>query len=232
MKVIILCGGLGSRLAEETKLIPKPMIKIGKMPILEHIIKIYKFYGFNQIILATGYKKEIINKYFKKYENVRCVYTGQKTLTGGRLLRLKKFFKRKENFMLTYGDGLANINLKSLLNFHLQHNKIATLTSVKPPARFGEVFLKGSKVKKFEEKSQLNKSWINGGFFVFNYKIFKFINGDNIMLEREPLTKLVQLKQLMAYKHYGFWQCMDTMRDKKILNELWNKKNAAWSKFK
>ena len=133
--------------------------------------------------------------------------------------------------MLTYGDGLIKMNLRHLFDFHLKHKKIATLTSVKPPARFGEVFLEGSKVIKFEEKVQLNRNWINGGFFVFNYKIFKFIKGDQIMLEREPLTKLVKLKQLMAYKHYGFWQCMDTMRDKNILNRLWKKGKAPWSKL-
>ena len=231
MKVIILCGGVGSRLSEETKLIPKPMIKIGKFPILEHIIKIYNYYGFNKFILATGYKNKIINKYFKKYKNIDCIYTGKDTSTGGRLLKLKKFFKPKDNFMLTYGDGLINMNLRHLFDFHLKHKKIATLTSVKPPARFGEVFLEGSKVIKFEEKVQLNRNWINGGFFVFNYKIFKFIKGDQIMLEREPLTKLVKLKQLMAYKHYGFWQCMDTMRDKNILNRLWKKGKAPWSKL-
>ena len=221
MKVIILCGGVGSRLAEETRLIPKPMIKIGKLPILEHIIKIYSYYGFNKII----------NRYFKKYKNIDCVYTGKDTSTGGRLLRLKKFFKPKDNFMLTYGDGLINMNLHHLLDFHLKHKKIATLTSVKPPARFGEVFLEGSKVIKFEEKSQLNRNWINGGFFVFNYKIFKFIKGDQVMLEREPLTRLVKLKELIAYRHYGFWQCMDTMRDKNILNELWKNGNAPWFKL-
>ncbi len=152
MKVVILCGGLGSRLAEETKVIPKPMVKIGNLPILSHIIKIYNHFGFEKFILATGYKSEIIEHYFKKKKNIRCIYTGKKTLTGGRLLRLKKFFNPGENFMLTYGDGLTNQNLKKLVNFHLRHKKIATLTSVKPPARFGEVFLKGNKVQKFEEK--------------------------------------------------------------------------------
>ena len=228
MKVVILCGGVGSRLAEETKLIPKPMVKIGKIPILKHLIKIYKHFGLKDFILATGYKNEIINNFFKKDKNIQCVFTGKNTLTGGRLLKLKKYFNPGENFMLTYGDGLTNQNLRKLVNFHLKHKKIATLTSVKPPARFGEVFLKGNKVFKFEEKSQLNGNWINGGFFVFNYKIFNFISGDQIMLEREPLNKLTKLNQLMAYKHYGFWQCMDTMRDKNILNKLWLEKKAPW----
>jgi glucose-1-phosphate cytidylyltransferase len=165
MKVIILCGGIGSRLAEETKLIPKPMVKIGNLPILLHIIKIYKHYGFNEFILATGYKSSIIENYFKNKKNIKCVYTGKNTLTGGRLLKLKKFFRNGENFMLTYGDGLTNQNIKKLVNFHIKHKKIATMTTVKPPARFGEVFLKGSRITKFEEKSQLNENWINGGFF-------------------------------------------------------------------
>jgi glucose-1-phosphate cytidylyltransferase len=232
MKVVILCGGLGSRLAEETKLIPKPMVKIGNIPIIEHIIKIYQFYGFNDFILATGYKNNVINKYFKNKKNVQCVYTGKDTLTGGRLLKLKKFFKKKDNFMLTYGDGLTNQNIRKLFSFHLKHKKIGTMTTVKPPARFGEVFLEGSKVIKFEEKTQLKNNWINGGFFVFNYKIFSFIKGDKTMLERKPLERLVGLNQLMAFRHTGFWQCMDTMRDKNILIKLLSLNKAPWIKLK
>ena len=232
MKVVILCGGLGSRLAEETKLIPKPMVKIGNIPIIEHIIKIYQFYGFNDFILATGYKNNVIKKYFKNRKNVQCVYTGKDTLTGGRLLRLKKFFKKKDNFMLTYGDGLTNQNIKKLYSFHLKHKKIGTMTTVKPPARFGEVFLESDKVIKFEEKTQLKNNWINGGFFVFNYKIFSFIKGDKTMLERKPLERLVDLNQLMAFKHAGFWQCMDTMRDKNILIKLLSLNKAPWIKLK
>ncbi len=228
MKVVILCGGLGSRLAEETKLIPKPMVKIGKKPIIDHIIKIYENYGYKEIILATGYKNEVIEKHFKNKRNVKCIFTGKKTSTGGRILRLKKYFKKDENFMVTYGDGVTNQNLINLLKFHLKHKKIATLTSVKPPARFGEVFIKGTRVSKFEEKPQLNKNWINGGFFVFNYRIFSFIKNDNTMLEREPFQKLTSKKQLMAFRHYGYWQCMDTMRDKKILDKLWREKKAPW----
>ena len=228
MKVVILCGGVGSRLAEETKLIPKPMVKIGNLPILSHIIKIYNHFGFKEFILATGHKGEIIKNYFKKKKNIQCIYTGKETLTGGRLLRLKKYFKHGENFMLTYGDGLTNQNLNKLVKFHLRHKRIATLTTVKPPARFGEAFLKGNRVSKFEEKSQLTSNWINGGFFVFNYKIFSFISGDQIMLEREPFTKLIKFKQLMAYKHHGYWQCMDTMRDKNILKKMWREKKAPW----
>ena len=232
MKIVILCGGLGSRLAEETKLIPKPMVKIGPLPMIRHIINYYKSFGFNEFILATGYKKDILENYFKKEKKIRCIFTGKNTLTGGRLLRLKKYFSKNENFMLTYGDGLSNVNLKKLLRFHIKHKKIATLTSVKPPARFGEVFISGNRVSKFEEKSQLNQNWINGGFFVFNKKIFKYIKNDLTMLEREPFKKLTQKKELMAFKHFGFWQCMDTMRDKKILNKLLKEKKALWIKKK
>lgn len=228
MKIVILCGGLGSRLSEETKLIPKPMVKIGNIPIVQHLINIYSFYGFKNFILATGYKNKVIEKYFKKKKNIKCVFTGNSTLTGGRLLRLKKLFNKNESFMLTYGDGLTNQNIKKLLKFHLKHKKVATLTAVKPPARFGELFLKGNRITAFEEKPQLNNNWINGGFFVFNYEIFNLIKGDKMMLEREPLTKLAKKKELMAFKHKGFWQCMDTMRDKNILVNLWKSKKAPW----
>tara|TARA_X000001036_G_scaffold303546_1_gene282561 strand:+ start:49 stop:744 length:696 start_codon:yes stop_codon:yes gene_type:complete len=230
MKVVILCGGLGSRLAEETKLIPKPMIKIGKIPMVQHIIKFYQSYGFKDFILATGYKKEFLERFYKNEKRINCVDTGKETLTGGRLLRLKKYFKKDEIFSVTYGDGLTNQNLKKLYYFHKKHKKIATLTAVRPPARFGELNISGHRVQKFKEKPQLKNNWINGGFFIFNYKIFNFISGDKIMLEREPFNKLTKKKQLMAYKHYGFWQCMDTMRDKKVLSDLWKEKKAPWKK--
>jgi len=232
MKVVILCGGLGSRLAEETKLIPKPMVKVGKKPIIDHIINIYKKYGFNDFILATGYKSKVLERYFSNKKNIKCIYTGKKTLTGGRLLRLKKNFKENENFLLTYADGLTNQNLKKLVKFHLSHKRIATLTSVKPPARFGELKMSGNIVKSFKEKPQLQNDWINGGFFCFNSKIFNFISGDNVMLEREPFQKLTKIKNLMAYKHYGFWQCMDTMRDKELLVRLIRENKAPWLKLK
>ena len=232
MKVVILCGGLGSRLAEETKLVPKPMVKIGGKPIICHIMDIYRFYGFNEFILATGYKNKIIEQYFKNKKNVKCIFTGKNSMTGGRLLRLKKFFKKKESFMATYGDGLTNQNLKKLEKFHLKNKKIVTMTVVKPIARFGEVFLNGLNVKKFEEKPQLNQNWINGGFFVLNYKIFNYIKNDSTMLEREPLTNLVKKKEVKAFKHKSFWQCMDTMRDKKILTDLLKNKKAPWKKLK
>jgi len=232
MKVVILCGGVGSRLAEETKLIPKPMVKIGKIPIVQHIINYYKNYGFNDFILATGYKNNIIEKFYKSKNNIKCIFTGKNTLTGGRILRLKKYFKKDENFLLTYGDGLSNQNLKALVRLHYKQKKIATLTAVKPPARFGVLNLNKNKVSSFKEKQQLNNDWINGGFFVFNSKIFNYISGDNIMLEREPFQKLTKIGQLTAFKHYGFWQCMDTLRDKKVLENLLKEKKAPWIKKK
>ncbi len=232
MKVVILCGGVGSRLAEETKLIPKPMVKIGKIPIVQHIINYYKNYGFNDFILATGYKNNIIEKFYKSKNNIKCIFTGKNTLTGGRILRLKKYFKKDENFLLTYGDGLSNQNLKALVRLHYKQKKIATLTAVKPPARFGVLNLNKNKVSSFKEKQQLNNDWINGGFFVFNSKIFNYISGDNIMLEREPFQKLTKIGQLTAFKHYGFWQCMDTLRDKKVLEKLLKEKKAPWIKKK
>lgn len=230
MKVVILCGGLGSRLAEETKLIPKPMVKIGKIPIVQHIINYFKFYGFKDFILATGYKNLIIQKYFKKNENIKCIFTGKNTLTGGRILRLKKYFKKNEDFLLTYGDGLSNQNINKLIKFHRKHKKIATLTAVIPPSRFGVLKIKGSRVGSFLEKPQLKNNWINGGYFVFNSKIFKYISGDKIMLEREPFRNLTKKKQLMAFKHKGFWQCMDTMRDKNVLVQLIKNRKAPWIK--
>ena len=232
MKVVILCGGLGSRLAEETKLIPKPMVKIGNKPIVCHIMDIYKFYGFTDFILATGYKNKVIENFFKKKNNVKCIFTGKNSMTGGRILKLKKYFKKNENFMLTYGDGLTNQNITDLVKFHKRHNKIVTMTVVKPPARFGEVFLKGHNISKFEEKPQMDRNWINGGFFVLNSKIFKFIKKNSTMLERDPLVNLVKKNQVAAFRHEKFWQCMDTLRDKKILLSMLAKKDAPWKKLK
>ena len=231
MKIVILCGGKGTRLSEETTKIPKPMVIIGNKPILIHIMNFYKFYGFNDFILAAGYKQNIIRNYFKKnksFNTVKIVNTGQNTLTGGRLLRLKKYFNKKENFMLTYGDGVTNLNLKKLIKHHKKNNKIATMTAVKPPVRFGELKIKKNLVNQFKEKPQSSAGWINGGFFCLNYKIFKYIKDDSSMLERETLEKLVKLKQLAAYKYYGFWQCMDTLRDKILLNKILKKKKELW----
>jgi len=233
MKTVILCGGYGTRLSQETRIKPKPMVKIGNIPILQHIMNIYSKHGFDNFILALGYKGYFIKKYFKnKNNNLKLVDTGINTLTGGRLLRLKKFFKEGENFMLTYGDGLSNQNLKKLLKFHLKHKKIATMTVVRTPVRFGEVKLKGNLVSSFKEKPQSSTAWINGGFFVFNYKIFDFIKNDKTMLEREPMEKLQKIKELYGYKHTGFWQCMDTLRDKNYLNKLYKSNKLAWLKKK
>lgn len=232
MKVVILCGGYGTRLSEETTIKPKPMIKIGKKPILEHIMGIYEYYGYSQFILALGYKSEYIKKFYKNKnkKNINLVYTGKDTKTGGRLLRLKNYLKDEKTFMLTYGDGVSSINIKKTLQFHNNHGKIATITAVRPPVRFGELKINKNKVKSFKEKPQVSQSWINGGFFIFNNEILDFIKNDQTMLEREPLEKLTNAGQLMAFEHKGFWKCMDTMRDKILLNKLWNKGNALWKK--
>ena len=233
MKVVILCGGLGTRISEETKIKPKPMVKIGKMPILEHLIQYYHKYGFNNFILALGYKGEVIKKYFKnkKYKNINIelVQTGKNTLTGGRLLKLKKYLINNENFMLTYGDGLSNINLLKLKKFHEKNNRIATITAVRPPVRFGELILnKKNKVVSFKEKPQASKNWINGGFFVFKNEIFKYLKNNNTILEKEPMQLLSKNGELIAYKHLNFWQCMDTLRDKVLLNKIWMSGKAPW----
>ncbi len=216
MKVVILCGGRGTRISELTNSIPKPMIKIFGKPILYHIMKHYSDYGFKDFIVAAGYKKNVIIDFFKKKKlpgcKVKVVDTGKNTMTGGRLKRLEKYLKN-ETFMLTYGDGLSDINLKKLVRFHKKHKKISTLTSVRPPARFGAIKINRNQVTYFKEKSKLDEGWINGGFFVFEPEIFKFINGDRTYLEREPLQNISKRRQLYAYKHYGFWQCVDTKRD-------------------
>jgi len=234
MKVIILCGGKGSRIGYETKIMPKPMVKIDKDPIILHIINYYSKFGYKDFILALGYKGNIIDKYFKKIKNklslnVKCINTGKNTLTGKRLYKLKKHLITEKNFMLTYGDGLSNLDIKKLVKFHEKHNKIATMTVVRPPVRFGEVRVENnSDVINFKEKPQVKKGWINGGFFVFSKKIFKYLSYANEMLERDPLEKIVKKKELKAFKHYGFWQCMDTPRDKEYLKNLLNKKIAPW----
>ena len=232
MKTIILCGGYGTRLSEETTIKPKPMVKIGNKPILEHIMSIYEYYGYNQFILALGYKSEYIKKYYKNKskKNINLIYTGKDTKTGGRLLRLKNYLKNEKTFMLTYGDGISNINIKQAIKFHKDHGKIATITAVRPPLSFGELKISRNKVKSFKEKPQVGQGWVNGGFFIFNNEVLNFIKDDQTMLEREPLEKLTMAGQLMAFEHKGFWKCMDTMRDKILLNKLWNKGNALWKK--
>lgn len=224
MKLVILAGGKGTRISEYTKTIPKPMVKINGKPIIKRIIDHYYNYGVKDVIIATGYKHKVIKNYFKKnfYKdlNVKIVNTGLNTLTGLRIKKLKKFFLKNENFFVTYGDGLSDINIKKSLNFHKKHGKIATLTAVHPPARFGEIKIKKKQIIEFDEKPQLTKGRINGGFFIFNSKIFDLLSNKNVMLEREPIQKIISKKSLMAYEHNGFWMCMDTLRDKLLLEKI------------
>lgn len=226
MKCVILAGGKGTRISELTKKIPKPMIKIMGRPIIFHIMKHYSDFGIKDFIIAAGYKQNVIKRYFQnkkpKSWKIQIINTGQNTMTGGRLKRLKKYLNN-ETFMVTYGDGLSNVNINKLIKFHKKFKKISTLTSVRPPARFGAIKIKGNKVTYFKEKSKLDEGWINGGFFVFEPQIFKFIKNDKTFLEREPLQKLGKKKQLLAFKHNGFWQCMDTIRDKNILEREFKK---------
>lgn len=226
MKVVILAGGLGSRLSEYTKVIPKPMIKVLKVPIIVRIIKLYTKFGFKNFIIASGYKGKIIKEYFKKNLtnlNIRVIDTGKNSLTGGRIKRLKNILD-KERFLLTYGDGLCDVNIKKLINFHVKNKNFVTLTAVRPPARFGGIKISRSKVKYFKEKSSLDEGWINGGFFVMEPEIFRFLKNDQTILERSPLENICKLNKLGAFKHYKFWRCMDTIRDKENLEALIKKK--------
>ena len=221
-KVVILAGGFGSRISEYTKTIPKPMIAINKKPILLHIIEHYAKFGFNDFYIALGYKGHIIKKYFKKTKfkwNINLIDTGLNTMTGGRIKRLKKYLKN-ETFFLTYGDGVSDINLKKLLKFHKKNKNLVTLSAVRPPARFGAIKLSGNKVKVFKEKDVMDEGWINGGFFVIEPKFLDYIKNDSTFLEKEPLEKASKAGQLFAYKHEGFWQCMDTKRDKDKLEKI------------
>jgi glucose-1-phosphate cytidylyltransferase len=231
MKVIILAGGFGSRLSEYTDTIPKPMVEIGGKPILWHIMNLYAQYNHKEFFLALGYKGEIIKRYFsKKFAdwNIDLVDTGEKTMTGGRVKRLQNIIGN-ETCMLTYGDGLSSINLDSLINFHKSHGKLATVSAVRPPARFGAIKLAGDKVMTFKEKSNLDQGWINGGFFIIEPGFFNLIKDDQTYLEREPLEKAAQLGELFAYKHTGFWKCMDTKRDKDDLEDIISK-GIPWIK--
>jgi glucose-1-phosphate cytidylyltransferase len=234
MKTIILAGGLGSRIPEYTKQVPKPMIKIGSLPMLSHIMRIFKSYGYDNFIIAAGYKIKVIEKYYQnsnEFKNIRIVNTGKATMTGGRILKLKKFFKKNENFFMTYGDGLCNVNLNKLETFHRKHKKIATVTAVHPPVRFGELKIKNTKVIKFDEKPESRSSWINGGFFILNYRVFNYIKNDKTVFEKFPLEMLSKNNDLMAYKHEGFWKCMDNMGDKNFLDKMFkNKKKTPWIK--
>ena len=223
MKVVILAGGLGTRISEYTKTVPKPMIKINKIPIICRIMDHYAKFGFNEFYIATGYKGKVIRDYFKRKsypkKSIKIIETGKKTMTGGRLKRLKKYLK-DETFLMTYGDGVSNVNIKSLINYHKKQKKLVTLTAVRPPARFGALKINKGNVHYFKEKSKLDESWINGGFFVIEPEFFKFLKNDGTYLEREPFEKICKLKQLNAYKHKGFWQCMDTLRDKEFLEKI------------
>ena len=236
MKVVILAGGRGTRLHEETKNIPKPMVKIGGKPILWHIMKIYSSYGIKEFIICCGYKKEIIENYFKRYNSpknkenwkVTLIDTGKESMTGGRLKRVKRLISNEKFFFFTYGDGLSDINIKQLINFHLKNKKLATVTAVRPPGRYGVLNIKKSMVEKFSEKAKGGDGYINGGFFILSPKVLNLINSDKTTWEQEPMLKLAKKKQLIAYKHDGFWQSMDTYRDKLQLEKIWKNKNAKW----
>lgn len=252
MKVVILAGGRGTRIAEETSTRPKPMVEIGGKPILWHIMKIYAHYGYKEFLVACGYKGEMIKEYFHNYFihssdyiidlrdgsrqvlknngddwKIGVVDTGIETMTGGRILRLRDWLG-SEPFMVTYGDGVGNVNIADLTDFHRSHGKLATVTAVRPPARFGGLDLDGDLVREFSEKPQTGAGWINGGFFVFEPGVFKYLSSDQTILERTPLERLAADQQLMAYRHSGFWQPMDTLRDKQLLEELWASKQAPW----
>jgi glucose-1-phosphate cytidylyltransferase len=255
MKVAILAGGLGSRISEETEIKPKPMVEIGGRPILWHIMKHYAHHGYRDFVIALGYKGEVIKRYMVEYASLHSdltvdlragavrrngngngaepddwtidlIETGQETATGGRIKRLAPHVG-EGTFMLTWGDGVSNIDLDSLLAFHRSHGKLATLTAVRPPARFGHLELDGDRIGEFSEKPQIGEGWINGAFFVLEPGVLDYIDGDATQWEREPLERLAKDGQLMAYRHEDFWQCMDTIRDKKLLEELW-KDGAPW----
>ncbi|MBL8230822.1 MAG: glucose-1-phosphate cytidylyltransferase [Bryobacterales bacterium] len=252
MRAVLLAGGKGTRLSEETMLRPKPMVEIGGNPILWHIMQIYGVGGIRDFIVACGYRGEIIKEYFRglhlehsdlvvdvargRYESIRSsapdwtvtlIDTGLETMTGGRIRRLRQNLGN-EPFLVTYGDGLADIDIRKLIAFHQSHGRTATVTAVRPPARFGGLELAGDTVREFTEKPQAGEGWINGGFFVFQQEIFEYLSGDDTVLEREPLEELVAQGQLMAYRHEGFWQPMDTLREKHLLEQLWSSGKAPW----
>jgi glucose-1-phosphate cytidylyltransferase len=252
MKVVILAGGFGTRLSEETEIKPKPMVEIGGRPILWHIMNIYAAYGYKEFIVALGYKGEEIKNYFLNYfylnnnltikikdgqtevhntgrEDwiIHLIDTGIRTQTGGRIKRLASWIG-SDTFMMTYGDGVAQIDIKNLVDFHYHHGKLATITAVRPPSRFGGIIFENEIVTQFTEKSQIGEGWINGGFFVLESEVIDYIKDDDTFFEREPLERLAQDRKLVVYKHDGFWQCMDTLRDVRLLNELWNKGTAPW----
>ena len=252
MKVGILAGGYGSRLAEETEIKPKPMVEIGGYPILWHIMKIYAHYGLKDFAVGLGYKGHVIKKYMVDYSSLNSnltvnlgngqvdrhggetqdwtidlIDTGLRTMTGGRIKRLIPYMNN-ETFMMTWGDGVADIDIQDLLAFHRAHGKLATLTAVRPPARYGHLEFEGSRIKQFTEKPQTAEGWINGAFFVLEPGVDDYIDGDETQWEKEPLERLAAEGQLMAYQHDGYWQCMDTLREKYILEDLWSSGNAPW----
>ena len=253
MKTVIVAGGAGTRLAEETQIKPKPMVEIGGMPILWHIMNIYSNAGYREFVVALGYKAELIKAFFLDYFRLRSditveparrrvevhdgeiedwivhlVDTGADTQVGGRVKRLKRWIG-SETFMMTYGDGVASLDIADLVRFHRSHGRLATLTAVRPPARFGSLQLEDDRVTSFTEKPQVGEGWINGGFFVLEPEVLDYIEGDETVFEREPLERLAREGQLAAYRHDGFWQCMDTLRDVRLLNTLWEARQAPWS---
>ncbi|NCB43000.1 MAG: glucose-1-phosphate cytidylyltransferase [Clostridia bacterium] len=258
MQTLILAGGFGTRISEESQYIPKPMIEIGGMPILWHIMKLYSSYGHNDFIILGGYKVNVIKEYFANYYLRRCnvtfdfsnynkmtvhsniaepwrvtiLDTGYSTMTGGRI-KLASEYIDGDNFMLTYGDGVSTVDINALLSFHKNNDKLATLTAVQPEARYGNLRIdeKDMSITNFEEKAQQDTGWINGGFMVLNKKVLDYIDGENTIFERAPLERLAADGQLAAYKHHGFWQCMDTMRDKEKLTDLWDSGTAPWKRW-
>ncbi len=259
IQVVILCGGKGTRIKEMTDTIPKPMVEIGGRPILWHIMKWYSFYGYNKFIACLGYKGHKIKEYFFNYEikhsditidlgrknnvflhnihtednwQITLADTGEESMTGSRIKQIEKYINGSEIFMLTYGDGLSDVNINKLVEFHKSHGKIGTITGVHPPSRFGELLLKGNQVVKFNEKPQTSEGRINGGFFVFNKELFKYVSEDeNCIFERTPLENLARDGQLMMYKHDDFWQPMDTLRDMEYLEKLWAETTCPWRKW-
>ncbi len=256
MKVVILAGGKGTRISEESVVRPKPMVEIGGMPILWHIMKLYSFYGFNDFIICCGYKGHVIKEYFSDYFlhmsditfdfscgnkvilhnntvepwKVTLVDTGEDSMTGYRINKIKPYIPVGEDFMLTYGDGVSDVNINNLIDFHKQHNKVATLTAIQPAGKFGVLEVDDNGVvDKFIEKPRGDGGWINAGYMVLSYDIFEYLSDDeNLIFEKAPLEQLAEKEMLCAYKHYGFWHCMDTIRDKEILNMMWKTRNAAW----
>lgn len=231
MKTVILAGGFGLRLSDKTVRCPKPMVRVGGIPMLEHIMGIYSNFGFKDFVFALGYKQEVISDYFLNREadvSVELIDTGLETMTGGRIKRLKNIVG-ESTFMMTYGDGVADIDISSLLAFHKHHGRLATITAVRPPARFGCLHLDGNRVECFNEKPQAEEGWINGGFFVLEPEVIDYIEGDSTVWERDPLESLARDNELMAFFHEGFWQPMDNLREHKRLEELWAAGHAPWA---